>query len=113
MLTTPVCQGNSITTMSKWDELERAQLQIDEIRRKLFILSTPSINSIDIVMREVNCESNQEFNTNRRNSEIVYNCVSSEEEIEAWTKNDKLHDKSSPLDIHIIMTPSKNIQIKI
>ena len=92
--------------MSKRDKLQQVQLQIDEIQKKLSKLSMPPIDSIKIVISKVECESNQETNTNGGECEIMYDDGSGEEEIEALTENNKLHDELSPLEIHIILPPS-------
>ena len=55
-------------------------------------------------MREMKCKSNSESSTNRRMSELSYNDDSKEEK-EALTENDEPHNKSCPLEIHIIIPP--------
>ena len=66
------------------DELQQAQLQIDNIQMKLSRLTTPPIWSNETVMREVECENLQEPNTNWRLYEMLDDDDSSEEETQTW-----------------------------
>ena len=97
MSTTPIPQGDSIAAMLRRDELKRVQLQLDQIQKELSILSSTTTNSIETVVKEVECERDQMPSGPREYYDVVtFDEDSIEETSEAMIEDDKLDDESSP-----------------
>ena len=107
----PVPQDNSIAAMSRRDELQRAQLEIDDIQRVLSRLNTPPICFDETVIREVECESRQKPSTSWGLCEMLDDDDLSEEETQAWMESEEPHRETSFLEIHIIMRHRSSMRI--